>query len=143
MLGGVDDLRSLGNIDMRRVGIWVVSYGGFMTNMATFLSPDTFRAGAGWAAVTDWENYKAFYTAFYTEQPLIKPQQNPEAYRRSSPVYFSRLLRNPLPVVHGIVDNNVMFPAAVELAEKLIQEGKGFSEVYCPEERHSSCAMKR
>lgn len=132
VLGGVDYLRSLGNIDMRRIGIWGVSYGGFMTNMAMFLSPDTFRAGAGWAAVNDWENYNAFYT----EQRLMKPQQNPEAYRRSSPVYFSGLLKNPLLVVHGIVDNNVMFQDAVELTEKLIQEGKDFSEIYYPEESH-------
>ena len=132
VLGGVDYLRSLGNIDMRRVGIWGVSYGGFMTNMAMFLSPDTFRAGAGWAAVNDWENYNAFYT----EERLMKPQQNPEAYRRSSPVYFSGLLKNPLLVVHGIVDNNVMFQDAVELTEKLIQEGKDFSEIYYPEESH-------
>jgi dipeptidyl aminopeptidase/acylaminoacyl peptidase len=66
----------------------------------------------------------------------MKPQQNPEAYRRSSPVYFSGLLKNPLLVVHGIVDNNVMFQDAVELTEKLIQEGKDFSEIYYPEESH-------
>jgi dipeptidyl aminopeptidase/acylaminoacyl peptidase len=132
VLGGVDYLRGLGNIDMRRIGIWGVSYGGFMTNMAMFLSPDTFRAGVGWAAVNDWENYNAYYT----DQRLMKPQQNPEAYRRSSPVYFSGLLKNPLLVVHGIVDNNVMFQDAVELTEKLIQEGKDFSEIYYPEESH-------
>ncbi|HKX00177.1 MAG TPA: prolyl oligopeptidase family serine peptidase [Bryobacteraceae bacterium] len=132
VLGGVDYLRSLGNIDMRRIGIWGVSYGGFMTNMAMFLSPDTFRAGAGWAAVNDWENYNAFYT----EQRLTKPRDNPEAYRRSSPIYFSGLLKHPLLVVHGIVDNNVMFQDAVELTEKLIHEGKDFSEIYYPEESH-------
>jgi dipeptidyl aminopeptidase/acylaminoacyl peptidase len=132
VLGGVDYLRGLGNIDMRRIGIWGVSYGGFMTDMAMFLSPDTFRAGAGWAAVNDWENYNAFYT----EQRLTKPQQNPEAYRRSSPIYFSGRLKNPLLVVHGIVDNNVMFQDAVELTEKLIQDGKQFSEIYYPEESH-------
>lgn len=132
VLGGVDYLRGLGNVDMHRIGIWGVSYGGFMTNMAMFLSPDTFRAGAGWAAVNDWENYNAYYT----EQRLLKPQQNPESYRRSSPIYFSGLLKNPLLVVHGIVDNNVMFQDAVELTEKLIQEGKEFSQIYYPEESH-------
>ena len=132
VLGGVDYLQSLGNIDMRRIGIWGVSYGGFMTNMAMFLSPDTFRAGAGWASVNDWENYNAFYT----EQRLTKPQQNPEAYRRSSPINFSGMLKNPLLVVHGIVDNNVMFQDAVELTQKLIQEGKEFSQIYYPEESH-------
>ena len=45
VLGAVDYLRSLGNIDMRRIGIWGSSYGGFMTGMAMFLSPDTFARG--------------------------------------------------------------------------------------------------
>jgi len=39
-------------------------------------------------------------------------------------------------VVHGIVDNNVMFQDAVELTQKLIQEGKEFSQIYYPEEGH-------
>jgi len=132
VLGGVDYLRALGNIDMHRIGIWGSSYGGFMTAMAMFLSPDTFRAGASFSAVNDWENYNAYYT----EQRLTKPQENPEAYRRSSPIHFSSLLRNPLLMVHGIVDNNVMFQDAVQLSEKLIQEGKDFSEIYYPEESH-------
>lgn len=132
VLGGVDYLRGLGNIDMRRIGIWGSSYGGFMTAMAMFQAPDTFHAGASFSAVDDWENYNAFYT----EQRLTTPQENPEAYRRSSPIHFSSLLKNPFLIVHGIVDNNVMFQDAVQLSEKLIQEGKDFSEIYYPEESH-------
>ncbi|MFB3825277.1 MAG: prolyl oligopeptidase family serine peptidase [Bryobacteraceae bacterium] len=132
VLGAVDYLRGLGNIDMQRIGIWGSSYGGFMTAMAMFLSPETFRAGAAFSAVNDWENYNAFYT----EQRLTKPQENPEAYRRSSPVTFSAMLRHPLLIVHGMVDNNVMFQDAVQLSEKLIQEGKPFEEAYYPQESH-------
>jgi dipeptidyl aminopeptidase/acylaminoacyl peptidase len=132
VLGGVDYLRSLGNIDMRRIGIWGSSYGGFMTAQAMFLSPDTFRAGASFSSVNDWENYNAFYT----EQRLGKPQEYPEAYRRSSPIHFSSMLKNPFLMVHGIVDNNVMFQDTVQLSEKLIHEGKDFSEIYYPEESH-------
>jgi dipeptidyl aminopeptidase/acylaminoacyl peptidase len=132
VLGGVDYLRGLGNIDMKRIGIWGSSYGGFMTAMAMFLSPDTFRAGASFSSVNDWENYNAGYT----EQRLGKPQDYPEAYRRSSPIHFSSLLKNPFLMVHGIVDNNVMFQDTVQLSEKLIHEGKDFSEIYYPEESH-------
>ena len=132
VLGGVDYLRGLGNIDMRRIGIWGSSYGGFMTAMAMFLSPDTFRAGASFSSVNDWENYNAYYT----EQRLGKPQEYPEAYRRSSPIHFSSMLKNPFLMVHGIVDNNVMFQDTVQLSEKLIHEGKDFSEIYYPEESH-------
>jgi dipeptidyl aminopeptidase/acylaminoacyl peptidase len=132
VLGAVEYLRGLGNIDMQRLGIWGSSYGGFMTNMAMFLSPDTFRAGAAFSAVNDWENYNAFYT----EQRLTKPQDNPEAYRRSSPITFSGLLKNHLLTVHGIVDSNVMFQDAVQLNQKLIHEGKDFEEAFYPEEDH-------
>ncbi len=132
VLGGVEYLRGLGNVDRKRIGIWGVSYGGFMTNMAMFLSPDTFRAGSSWAAVNDWENYNAYYT---TER-LNTPERNPEAYRRSSPIHFSSRLKNPLLIVHGMVDNNVLFQDAVQLTEKLIHEGKSFDQIYYPEENH-------
>lgn len=132
VLGGADYLRSLGHVDMNRIGLWGSSYGGFMAAMAMFLSPDTFKAGAAFSSVTDWENYNAFYT----QQRLGRPQDYPEAYRRSSPITFARMLRNPLLLVHGMVDNNVLFQDTVQLAEKLIHEGKTFEQAYYPEESH-------
>ena len=132
VLGAADYLRGLGNIDMDRLGIWGVSYGGFMTNMAMFLAPDTFKAGASWASVNDWENYQAFYT----RERLNTPRENPEAYRRSSPITFSGRLENHLLLVHGMVDTNVLFQDAVQLSEKLIQEGKSFGQIYYPQEDH-------
>jgi dipeptidyl aminopeptidase/acylaminoacyl peptidase len=133
VLGGVDYLKSLGNIDMSRIGIWGVSYGGFMTNMALFLAPGTFRAGASWAAVNDWHNYNETYTT----QRLNTPASNPEAYRRSSPITFSHNLRDKLLIVHGMVDDNVLFQDAVQLTEKLIQEGKDFGQIFYPQESHA------
>jgi dipeptidyl aminopeptidase/acylaminoacyl peptidase len=109
-----------------------VSYGGFMTNMALFLSPGTFKAGSGWAAVNDWENYNAGYTI----QRLNTPASNPEAYRRSSPIHFSNNLQDHLLVIHGMVDNNVLFQDAVQLTEKLIKEGKSFEHMFYPQESH-------
>ena len=132
VLGAVEFVRGLGNIDMQRLGIWGISYGGFMTNMAMFLSPDTFAAGASFASVNDWANYNAGYT----EERLTKPSQNPEAYRRSSPIYYSGMLKNPLLIVHGMIDDNVLFQDAVQLAEKLIQERKPFDQIYYPQESH-------
>lgn len=132
VLGAVDYVKNLGNVDMNRLGIWGVSYGGFMTNMALFLSPGTFKAGSSWAAVNDWENYNAGYT----RERLTTPAENPEAYRRSSPITFSRNLKDNLLIVHGMVDSNVLFQDAVQLTEKLIQEGKPFEEIFYPQEDH-------
>jgi dipeptidyl aminopeptidase/acylaminoacyl peptidase len=132
VLGAVDYVNALGNIDSGKLGIWGVSYGGFMTNMAMFLAPDTFRAGSSWAAVNDWENYNPYYTT----QRFNTPQKNPEAYRRSSPITFSGGLKNHLLIVHGMVDSNVLFQDAVQLTEKLIAEGKEFAHIYYPQEDH-------
>ena len=132
VLGAVDYMKNHVNVDMRRIGIWGVSYGGFMTNMAMFLSPNTFHAGVAWAAVNDWENYNAGYT----QQRLNTPKSNPEAYRRSSPITFSHMLKHPLLIIHGMADSNVLLQDAVQLTEKLIQEGKTFEHFYYPQEDH-------
>lgn len=132
VLGAVDYLKTRGSVDMNRLGIWGVSYGGFLTNMALFLSPGTFKAGSSWAAVNDWENYDPGYT----EQRLAKPGVHPEAYRRSSPITFSGNLRDNLQIVHGMVDSNVLFQDAVQLTEKLIRERKPFEEIFYPQEDH-------
>lgn len=132
VLGAVEYLKSLKNVDTSRLGIWGVSYGGFMTAAALFKAPDAFKAGAAFSGVYDWENYNAGYT----EQRLTKPSENPEAYKRSSPIWFSSQLKNHLLIVHGIVDDNVMFQDAVQLSEKLIHEGKPFEEAFYPEENH-------
>jgi dipeptidyl aminopeptidase/acylaminoacyl peptidase len=133
VLGGVEYLRGLKNIDMTRVGIWGWSYGGFMTAMAMFKAPSTFKAGAAFSGVYDWANYNANYT----DERLTTPADNPEAYQRSSPIHFSNRLQNHLLILHGIADNNVLFQEAVQLSEKLIHEGKQFEEAFYPEENHA------
>jgi len=133
VLGGVDYLRSLKNIDMAHIGIWGWSYGGFMTSAAMFKAPAVFKAGAAFSGVYDWLNYNAGYT----DERLTAPSENPEAFRRSSPIHFSGQLQNHLLVLHGIADNNVLFQDAVQLSEKLIHEGKPFEESFYPEENHA------
>ena len=133
VLGGVEYLRTLKNIDMNRVGIWGWSYGGFMTAMAMFKSPATFKAGAAFSGVYDWTNYNATYT----DERLTAPAENPEAFQRSSPIHFSAKLQNHFLILHGVADDNVLFQEAVQLSEKLIHEGKTFEEAFYPEENHA------
>ena len=133
VLGGVEYLRSLKNIDMSHLGIWGWSYGGFMTADAMFKAPAVFKAGAAFSGVYDWANYNAGYTG----ERLTTPAENPEAYQRSSPIHFSNRLQNHLLLLHGIADDNVLFQEAVQLSEKLIHEGKPFEEAFYPEENHA------
>ncbi|HEV2862798.1 MAG TPA: prolyl oligopeptidase family serine peptidase [Pyrinomonadaceae bacterium] len=104
-------------VDPRRVGIYGGSYGGFITLMAMFTRPDTFAAGAALRPVTDWAHYNHPYTA----NILNEPQDDPEAYRRSSPIYFAEGLRGQLLICHGMVDTNVHFQDTVRLVERLIE----------------------
>jgi dipeptidyl aminopeptidase/acylaminoacyl peptidase len=105
------------NIDPKRIGIYGGSYGGFITLMAMFTTPDVFAAGAALRPVTDWAHYNHPYTA----NILNLPQTDLEAYRRSSPIYFAEGLRGALLICHGMVDVNVHFQDSVRLAQRLIE----------------------
>ncbi|MDQ3745681.1 MAG: alpha/beta fold hydrolase, partial [Acidobacteriota bacterium] len=104
-------------VDPRRVGIYGGSYGGFMTLMAMFTTPDIFAAGAALRPVTDW----AHYNNGYTSNILNDPQDDPVAYRQSSPIYFAQGLKGTLLICHGMVDTNVNFQDTVRLTERLIE----------------------
>lgn len=131
-LAVMDYLKTVPYVDTNRAGIWGVSYGGFMTLMAMFLSPDTFQAGSAWAAVTDWENYHRHYT----QQRLRTPGEHPEAYKRSSPIHHVARLKNHLQIQHGMVDSNVHFQDAVQLIDALVAAGKQFDLVVYPQSDH-------
>jgi dipeptidyl aminopeptidase/acylaminoacyl peptidase len=49
--------------DPKKLGIYGGSYGGFMTLMAMFTAPGTFRSGAALRSVTDWAHYNHGYTS--------------------------------------------------------------------------------
>ena len=104
-------------VDARHIGVYGGSYGGFITLMAMFTSPDTFAAGAANRPVTDWSHYNHGYTS----NILNQPQADPEAYRQSSPIYFAGGLKGALLINHGMVDTNVLFQDTVRLAQRLIE----------------------
>ena len=104
-------------VDAKRIGIYGGSYGGFITLMAMFTTPDVFAAGAALRPVTDWAHYNHPYTA----NILNNPQSDPEAYRRSSPIYFAQNLKGALLICHGMVDTNVHFQDTVRLVQRLIE----------------------
>jgi dipeptidyl aminopeptidase/acylaminoacyl peptidase len=108
------------NIDPDRVGIYGGSYGGFITLMALLTTPDEFECGAALRSVTDW----AHYNHEYTSNILNYPGTDPEAYKKSSPIYFANGLKNRLLMLHGMVDDNVQFQDVVRLSQRFIELGK-------------------
>ena len=112
-------------VDPKRIGIYGGSYGGFITLMAMFTQPDVFAAGAALRPVSDWAHYNNPYTA----NILNLPQNDAEAYKQSSPIYFANGLKGALLICHGMVDTNVNFQDTVRLVEKLIELRKTNWEV--------------
>jgi len=104
-------------VDPKRIGVYGGSYGGFITLMALFTSPDTFAAGAALRPVTDWAHYNHGYTGGILNQP----QDDAAAYRQSSPIYFAGGLKNALLICHGLVDTNVHVQDSIRLAQRLIE----------------------
>jgi dipeptidyl aminopeptidase/acylaminoacyl peptidase len=121
-------------VDARRIGVYGGSYGGFITLMAMFTTPDVFAAGAALRPVTDW----AHYNHPYTSNILNVPQADREAYRRSSPIWFADGLKGALLICHGLVDVNVHAQDSIRLAQKLIELRKEHWELALyPAEDHA------
>jgi dipeptidyl-peptidase 4 len=131
-LEGLRHLETLGVADMTRVGMYGWSYGGFMTLYALTNAPDTFRAGAAGAPVTDWRNYDSIYTERY----MGLPDENAEGYRRSSPVGTAAALKAKLLLLHNVQDDNVHFANTMQMAAALEAAGKRFGMALYPQRTH-------
>jgi dipeptidyl aminopeptidase/acylaminoacyl peptidase len=107
-------------IDSNRIGIYGGSYGGFITLMGLLTKPNEFSCGAALRSVTDW----AHYNHEYTSNILNYPETDPQAYRKSSPIYYAENLAKPLLMLHGMVDDNVQFQDIVRLSQRFIELGK-------------------
>ena len=110
---------SLG-VDSTRIGMYGGSYGGFITLMALLTEPGKFKCGAAPRSVTDWFHYNHEYTS----NILNYPGTDPEAYKKSSPIYYADNLEDRLLMLHGMVDDNVQFQDVVRLSQLFIEKGK-------------------
>jgi dipeptidyl aminopeptidase/acylaminoacyl peptidase len=117
VVDGAKYLVDVHKVNPKRIGVYGGSYGGFITLMAMFTTPDVFAAGAALRPVTDW----AHYNHPYTSNILNEPQGDIDAYRKSSPIYFAEGLKGALLICHGMVDVNVHFQDSVRLVQRLIE----------------------
>jgi dipeptidyl aminopeptidase/acylaminoacyl peptidase len=129
---GADYLKTLSYVDPDRIGVFGLSYGGFLTLQAMTVDPTLWRAGIDVAGVVDW----ATYGAGYTTPRLGTPVQNPEIYDISAPIQNMEKLVRPLLVLHGTNDRNVSFADSLRLFDVLIKLGKSFESQIYPGEIH-------
>jgi dipeptidyl aminopeptidase/acylaminoacyl peptidase len=114
---GVKMLVEKYGVNPENVGIYGGSYGGFMTLMGLFTTPEVFKSGGALRSVTDWAHYNHGYTA----NILNEPANDEIAYKKSSPIYFAEGLKGNLLMAHGMVDVNVHFQDIVRLSQRLIE----------------------
>jgi dipeptidyl aminopeptidase/acylaminoacyl peptidase len=121
------------NADPENVGVYGGSYGGFMTLMAMFLEPETYKAGAALRSVTDWRHYNHGYTSNILNTPDI----DPDAYDISSPINHAEGLQGHLLMLHGMQDDNVVAQDIIRLSQRLIElEKQNWELALAPIEPH-------
>jgi dipeptidyl-peptidase 4 len=125
-------LAGLPYVDGSRIGIYGWSYGGYMSSLCLLKGNDVFKAAIAVAPVTNWK----WYDTIYTERYMRTEKENPDGYRKNSPVYFADQLKGKYLLVHGMADDNVHFQHTVEMADALIRANKQFDTYFYPNKNH-------
>ena len=133
---GVDYLKTLGYVDPARVGIWGLSYGGFMALQALTVTPELFRCAVDVAGVEDWNDWYRDPGGPWIRGRMGTPEENKDLYRRLSPVYHLEKVVRPLLVLHGTSDVNVPFLESVRLVDEMTKLNKPVEFVMYPGEFH-------
>lgn len=114
---GVKLLKSLGYVDMQRVGVHGWSYGGFMTTSLMTAYPDVFKVGVAGGPVIDWK----YYEVMYGERYMDTPQENPEGYASTSLVSKAKSLKGKLLIIHGAIDPTVVWQNSLVFINECIK----------------------
>jgi dipeptidyl aminopeptidase/acylaminoacyl peptidase len=133
---GVDYLGGLGFVDTARVGIWGLSYGGFMALQAVTVTPELFACAINVAGVPDWRDWYHDPDGPWIRGRLGRPEDDPELYTRTSPIHRVDRIVRPLLVMHGTADVNVPFVESLRLVDVLLKAGKPADFVVYPGEFH-------
>lgn len=131
--GIMDMARQFPFIDTERIGITGWSGGGSQTLNCMFRYPDVFKTGIAIAFVSD----QRLYDTVYQERYMNTPQNNPEGYRKGSPISYVDGLKGNLLLIHGTGDDNVHYQSCEMLTNQLIKAGKIFYQISYPMRTHS------
>ncbi len=132
-LKGVEFLKNLSYVDMNRIGVHGWSYGGFMTISLLTTYPDIFKVGVSGGPVIDWK----FYEVMYGERYMDSPQENPEGYEKTSLLNKVSNLKGKLLIVHGGLDNTVLWKHSLEFMQKCIEKGVLIDYFAYPRHEHN------
>ena len=124
VVSGVDHLIAKGWVDPARVGSMGWSQGGYISAFLT-TSTDRFRAISVGAGISNWATYyyNTDITPFTINYLGDDPADDPEIYRKTSPMSYVKQARTPTLIQHGELDRRVPIPNAYELRQGLEDRG--------------------
>ncbi len=131
-LAGAAFLKTLPFVDAKRIAINGWSYGGYLTIKMLEAAPGVFAAGISGAPVTKWE----LYDTHYTERYLGDPRTDPASYASSNALADTAKITDPLLLIHGMSDDNVVFTNATAFATKMQREARPFEMMFYPGQTH-------
>jgi dipeptidyl aminopeptidase/acylaminoacyl peptidase len=124
VISGVDYLIGKGLVDGARVGSMGWSQGGYISAFIT-ASSDRFKAVSVGAGISDWMTYYVNTDIHpFTRQYLkATPWDDPEIYKKTSPMSYIKNAQTPTLIQHGELDKRVPIPNAYELYQGLQDRG--------------------
>ena len=114
-------------VDAKRIVTYGWSYGGYMTLKLLEKAPGLFAAGIAGAPVTRWELYDTAYTERYLGLP---------PYDASDALPEATTIRDPLLMIHGMADDNVVFENSTAFWAKLQEAKVPFEMMAYPGKTH-------
>jgi dipeptidyl aminopeptidase/acylaminoacyl peptidase len=136
-----------GKVDRKRVGVMGHSWGGYGTAYLATRS-DLFSAAVAGAPLTDlvsmygsvfWNNGAPETGHYETGQERMEVPfwDDPEAYRRNSPITWIPRMKVPLLVAFGDKDGSVDWHQGIEMYNLARRAGKAMVLLVYPGENHS------
>jgi dipeptidyl aminopeptidase/acylaminoacyl peptidase len=124
VISGVDSLIAKGFVDKDRVGSMGWSEGGYMSAFIT-ASSDRFKAVSVGAGISDWVTYyvNTDITPFTRQYLHATPWDDPEIYKKTSPITYIAKAKTPTLIQHGENDKRVPIPNGYELRQALEDRG--------------------
>jgi len=124
VISGVDSLIAKGFIDRSRVACMGWSQGGYISAFLT-ASSDRFVAISVGAGISDWATYyyNTDVTPFTINYLGNNPVEDPEIYKKTSPVSYIKSAKTPTLIQHGELDRRVPIANAYQLRQALEDRG--------------------
>ncbi|HVO98524.1 MAG TPA: S9 family peptidase [Bryobacteraceae bacterium] len=124
VISGVDSLIAKGLVDKDRVASMGWSEGGYISAFITCFS-DRFKAVSVGAGISDWMTYYVNTDIHpFTRQYLkATPWDDPEIYRKTSPITYVNKAKTPTLIQQGDQDKRVPPPNSYELYQALKDRG--------------------